>query len=112
METVLFSEETPTLRLGPGPSLPESEVIRFVNGYAEIAADDPNYDEKMRWVAVTPGVEVLSEADRGRIVPRDGDTRSFVCNDPSHEDPKSFETQKALNMHRLGAHRVRVAVPA
>lgn len=103
--TVLFSEATPTLRLGPGPKLPESEIVRFVNGYADLDPADPNYAEKMRWVRVTPGVEILDESDAGRVVPREGDPHLFVCSDPSHEDPKSFGTQKALNGHRMGAHR-------
>lgn len=110
-ETVLFCESSPFLTLGPGEKDGE-DVLHFINGYATISGDDPRHDEKLAWAKRTgePRIEILTEADRGRIVPAlvQGH-QTFPCTDCGlrldGEPNKTFDTQKALNMHRIAVHR-------
>jgi hypothetical protein len=93
----LYCESHPFLKLGPG-TLPPEEVITFVNGFAEIADDDPNYAEKLRWTTAigTPLIEQLGENTEGRVTT--GAPEAFVC----AIDGKSFGTQQGFRGHMLG----------
>ena len=96
--TTLYCREYPFLKLGPGILGPEHE-IKFVNGFAEIANDDPHYAEKLRWTTAlgTPPIENLGDNSEGQVA---GDPSALDC----PVCGKSFGTKPKLNGHLL-SHR-------
>lgn len=102
MRLVLFCQEVPELKLGPGRLDDETNLIRFRDGFAYLEEDDPDFDEKRRWLtaAGTPPIEILgSEEAEGRTLATE--LSEFPC----PRCGKAFATQKSLNGHIFGAHR-------
>ena len=104
--TYLYCPEAPELRVGPGVREPSPDILRFQGGFAEIARDDPRYDEKMGWIKSTTSVhiEVLGE-DRGGLT-FGGNPSAFVC--PQCEtagEIRAFETRQQLSGHLLSHAR-------
>lgn len=75
----LFCESHPELKLGPGPRLPDTEIIWFREGWAKIDRSDPNFDEKMRWVTAggTPKIDIVPDDETDRVVATE--TSAHVC---------------------------------
>ena len=104
--TTLFCQEAPHVLVGPGTEK-DGNAIQFIRGYAEIADDDPRYEEKLGWIKVTsvPRIEILDEREPPRAVAletADGYAGQFVCD--QHDPVKAFKTQGGLNLHRVNAH--------
>jgi hypothetical protein len=94
---MLYCKDEPGLHLGPGK--PGSvNVIDFKEGYAEVADDDPLYEEKMSWINTSgcPFIRVL-EVDEVPVT----DANAPKC--PACG--LAFATDRKLNGHILGAHR-------
>lgn len=63
MAVILYCQETPNLKLGPGVKDGDPDIITFRDGYAEIDPADPLFKQKMMWLAHpgTPFIRVLGE---------------------------------------------------
>ena len=98
--TVLYCQETPDLKLGPGIKPGDPYVVLFIDGYAEIDLDDPLYDEKMSWVTHpgTPHIRVLGEDETPGTRPG-----AVFC----PECDKAFDSDKRLNGHLISHKRQR-----
>ena len=98
--TVLYCQETPELKLGPGTKVGDEDVLVFIDGYAEIDLDDPFYEVKMSWVKHpgTPYIRVLGEDEAQANLPG-----AVFC----PECDKAFATDKQLNGHLISHKRQR-----
>lgn len=97
MGLVLYCEETPNLKLGPGrPGDPD--CIVFHDGYADVPSEQ--VAQAMKW-ALAPGSPniIIIDTSAGEVPANAPD--AVVC----PRCGKGFDTQKRLNGHLLSHRR-------
>lgn len=96
--TILYCQETPNLKLGPGTNPNAPDVVVFRDGYAEIDPADPLYAAKIAWCS-HPGSPLIRILDEEEAVTTDPDAVACpVCG-------KAFATEQKLNGHLIHHRR-------
>jgi hypothetical protein len=93
---ILYCPDVPELKLGPGVTATDPDLIVFSGGYAEIADDDPLLAVKLRWIA-HPGTPPIRVLDADEAPDTGAAVTCPVCS-------KAFATDRQLNGHLL-VHR-------
>ena len=98
----LFCPDTSELKLGPGTSASDPDVVTFRNHFAEIDNDDPLLADKLRWARHpgSPPIVVLDDeapAVAGAVTCPQCAAAGIV---------KAFATDRRLGAH-LMSHRTR-----
>ena len=104
---ILFCAEAPELKLGPGVSVGDPDVIVFRAHFAEIDNDDPLLREKLGWVhhPGTPPIRILDEDEAPAV------TGAVTCPQCAAEGiTKAFATDKQLGGHLLSHLNARKGV--
>lgn len=108
--TTFYSPNAKELKVGPGrhnsllapgekdrdAAIADStRLVRFRRGFAEVALDDPERDEKLRWLAkATPTYGLVNLGEDSDQVP-EGETGAHTC----PECGKSFRSAFAVTGH-------------
>lgn len=100
MAIILYCPETPELKLGPGTTVNDPDMIVFRGGYAELDPADPLFTAKMSWLthSGTPHIRILGEEEAPSTAP--GAVACPVCDKHFADDEKSSGEAK-LNGHLI-----------
>ena len=98
---ILFCAEVSELKLGPGVTVGDPDLIVFRDHYAVIDDDDPLLDVKLGWVR-HPGTPAIRILDADEAPATEGVVTCPQC--AAGGVVKAFATDKQLNGHLL-SHR-------
>jgi hypothetical protein len=98
----LYCPEVSELKLGPGVTANDPDLVVFSGHYAEIRDDDPLLKIKLSWLA-HPGTPFIRVLDDGEAPATVGAVTCPICAEAG--TTKAFATDKQLNGHLMSHKR-------
>jgi hypothetical protein len=101
---ILFCAEVAELKLGPGVTPSDPDLVIFHDHYATIEDDDPLLKQKLAW-ARHPGTPFIRVLDADEAPANQGLAVCPLC--AAEGKTKAFPTDKQLNGHLMSHARAK-----